>query len=243
MDHQIDIELVKNYVNGTLSQEHREQIEAQLAEDPTYAHEFNQLKEIVESITLFHHGELKKKLQSEDRSTKDKSHSGFSSRRWLAMAASLVLIAVSGYFLFFSDPSPQEVYEDFYQPYYNVLSTGERGPDQAELDAVGLYEQGRYQEALEVFEQQIVEEPDNSALIFYQGLNYLALEQSDQAIGNLQAVIDQSGGVLTQPAQWYLGLAYLQKGDLENARSVFETLLAESGAYQQEASDILQKLP
>ena len=242
MNNQIDIELVKNYVNGTLSEEQRQQIEAHIAGDPGYAHEFNQLKEIVESITLFHRGELKKKLQREDEQ-KTASLPARSNRRWWAMAASIVLIAVSGYLLFFIDPSPQEVYEDFYRPYYNVLSSGERSPDQTELDAVGLYEQGQYEKALEVFERQLTAEPDNWGLVFYQGLNFLALERSEEAINNLEKVTNSSQIVLAEPAQWYLGLAYLQAGNLDQAKSVFSAIQNGTGTYQQKASEILQELP
>lgn len=247
-DHNIDIDEVRDYLQDRLSPARKREIDEQIANDPAYAQEFDQQKELVESMTIFYRDRLKKRLQEEERSGRSPKSvpiKSSSSRRWWAMAASLVLIAVSGYFLFFSGPSSGDLFDDYYRPYYNVLSGGERAPGSEGSDAMALYDQGRYKEAISVFQQEIndTDSPESTALTFYLGLSYLASNQSSMAIEQLEKVISGQFMVLHEPAKWYLGLAYLQSDDPENAKKIFRQIESGAGAYQDKASEILEQLP
>jgi len=244
-DYNIDIDEVRDYLQDKLSSQRKQEIDKMIASDPEYAREFTQQKELVESMTVFYRGKLKQKLKAEDQAKRPKQvrSASISKRRWWAMAASVVLIAVSGYLLFFSDPSSQELFDEYYRPYYNVLTSGERSGEKTEMDAMSLYERGRYQEAITAFQEEIKDPSSQTALVFYLGLSYLAADQPLKAIENIEKVISGPASVLQEPAQWYLGLAYLKAEDIENAQRVFREIQNTSGSYQDQSSEILDQLP
>ncbi len=244
-DYNIDIDEVRDYLQDKLSSQRKQEIDKMIASDPEYAREFTEQKELVESMTMFYRGKLKQRLKEEDqakRPAQGKSAS-IDKRRWWAMVASLALIAVSGYLLFFSDPSSQELFDEHYKPYYNVLSSGERSGEITEMDAMSLYERGRYQEAIIAFHEEIKDPSSQTALVFYLGLSYLATDQPLKAIEKIEKVISGPATVLQEPAQWYLGLAYLKAEDIENAKRLFNEIQNSGGAYQDQSSEILDQLP
>ncbi len=77
----------------------------------------------------------------------------------------------------------------------------------------------RFDEAVSILEQAILDNPNQEALLYNLSLNYLMLSESDKAIGTATQLIK-----LNPLASYYyvLGLASVQKKDWKNAMKTFE---------------------
>ncbi len=239
---ELDIEQVRNYLNGTLPDDQRKEIDRKLQSDPQYAREFEDQKVIIESINHFYRGELKKKLQTRDREIGVRRVKTVSMRRWWAMAAAVMLLAVSGYFLFFYSADPGELFDQYYKPYYNVLDGSVRNGETISSPGLVLYDEGKYQAAAIALGEELEQNPGDAGLTFYQGLCYLETNEYSAAIDNLRAVSQMETHVLQQPAQWYLGLTYLKANQPNAAATVFQSIRDSTSSYREQAAEILDQL-
>ncbi len=236
----IDLDLVRGYVNGTLPEVQLKALEERLEQDQSFAEEFEQQKELVESVVHFNRTQLKQQLSSEDQTTPNSKTLDPGRRRWWLAAASLLLMAVAGYFLLWDQVDSKELFTEYYQPYYNVLSDNQRSGNGVS-NAMKWYDQGDYAQALESLSSESFE-ADEQLLSFYKGICYLELDQIDQAESVFASLKQQPDFELQQAAHWYLGLSYLKADNLVNARSVFQELADNEGPYQQRALEILASL-
>jgi len=247
MDHNkpdIDIEEVRRYLNGNMTGDEQAQFKSRLENDPAFAEEVNLNRVLLESIDLHFKSKLKERLQKGDEvfritpPTKKRTL-----KQVLAMAASLSLIAVASYFLFYKNADPQQLYDQYHTTYYNVVDGNVRsGETEAVSRAFELYDQGDFQAAAHSFERIIKQDKDNMDYIFYQGLSLLEMGNADTAIASFMKVVSATDDSWTEPAKWYLGLAYLRAGRSKKAGQVFEEIVGEGGSYSERAKEILKKL-
>lgn len=228
-----------------MSAEEAAAFENNLETDPQFREEFDFNKDLLESMRIHYKSVLKDKLQSLEEPAEDSQKKG-NQRRFFqitGIAAAIALLLAVGYGLFFTPSDPQGIFEQHFTPYYNVLNGTERSAGNVSGDlAMRLYEQQQYEEALVVFREAIRQHPDNTGLLFYKALSHLSVTQSDSAIAALNQVVNEPEGQLQEPARWYLGLAYLQKGDVGQATEMFTTIKASGDSYSERASEILEAL-
>ncbi len=243
-DHRCDMDQTSKYLQGKMQAEEKEAFEQLLNTDALFREEFEFNRDLLESMRIHYRSRLKGRLQDLEQAAVP---TAFRQRRvyyWVSgMAAAVLLVIVTSYWFFFLRTNPQLVFDQYYTPYYNVLEGTERSMsgNQGEL-AMRLYDQKRYEDAIPVFEQAIARQPNAPFLLFYKGLSHLSIKQADSAIVNLEKVRSRADFRLIEPAQWYLGLAYLQKGEIETAESVFEEIANSQGSYSDRASDILKAI-
>ena len=63
-----------------------------------------------------------------------------------------------------------------------------------------------------------------------------------EAAIHLEAAAARQDAQFTQPATWYLALAYLQQGKKSDARVVLEKVARAEGDYSQPAGQLLKEL-
>ncbi len=238
----IDLELIRGYVNGTLPAGQLKSLEQRLSQDPEFAEEFQLQVEMAESVVLLHRQELKQTLKKQDLNTKTTRSTNPFKQRWFMAAASLALMALAAYFLLRNDTDPQSLYANHYQPYYNILTENQRSNDTVStLMAMRWYDEGDYQKALNALEK-VEAGPDPKLIDFYKGICLLELNRSDQAIAIFNDLITGTDFELSEASYWYLGLSYLKTNSIQDAKQVFTNIVATSGAYKQRAQEILDEL-
>lgn len=241
-----DIDETKRFLQGKMNADEATAFQQNLETDPQFREEFDFNKDLLESMRIHYKSVLKGKLQNlEDseetpapKKTKQRSFWQISS-----IAAAIALLFVIGYALLFNRADTESVFDQYYSPYYNVLDGTERSVGNENTDlAMRLYDQQRYEEALLVFEEAITQNPQNTGLLFYKAISHLSLEQPDSAIATLNHIVNQPDNQFQEPAQWYLGLSYLQKGNTEKAKTQFETIESSNNSYSDRARNILDAL-
>ena len=83
-----------------------------------------------------------------------------------------------------------------------------------------LMTMGRTEDSFRAFRRALELDPVDTANTSHQGWHYLYIRQYDRAIEPLQKTIEMNPTFL--PAQWYLGLAFEQKGAFQDAITQFQ---------------------
>ncbi|HMQ47453.1 MAG TPA: tetratricopeptide repeat protein [Saprospiraceae bacterium] len=135
--------------------------------------------------------------------------------------------------------SYQQLVEQYFEPLEPLLITDTQ-INQTLDRAMQLYRAGNYNQAASSFESYLEEENDENAVL-YLGISYLAQGKDLAAITALESVNDPSIGPVYSTAQWYLSMAYLNRGAHEEAIVLLERLQSDA-LYADKASDMLQKL-
>ncbi|MDH3712001.1 MAG: tetratricopeptide repeat protein [Cyclobacteriaceae bacterium] len=241
-----DTERIDRFINGTLTEEERGQFESMMQTDPELKAEVELHRDIKVGAQAYFDQELKDKLAAAEGDPTSKNVEGkqASFRLWqtLGVAASAVLLVGLAYIFLNPSADPQELYLSYYQPYPNIVNPLERSQTDLPDDGMSNYEQENYQKAVEVFDQELSENPQSDFRLFYQALSYLEIGEAEKAIGNLQQLQGTVSSDFYQPAQWYLALAYLKNADTQAAKAQLLKLLQNGGDYQSRARELADKL-
>jgi TolA-binding protein len=161
--------------------------------------------------------------------------------RFISLSAAAILGAVI-LFKSIHPSNPQKLFSSFYEP-FTAVSPIVRGNNTNDLYISGInsFKTGDYKNAAKAFEQSSNINPLIGSPVFYLGLTALETGDYDKAIKDLNSVVAEAG-VYSKEAEWYLGLAYLKKGNTEDARKCFEELSKTSSYYKDRSEKILRRL-
>ena len=157
------------------------------------------------------------------------------------MGLLLFIVVLVGSSLYFQQNyifSNQELFVKYYTSEHMVdVSRGENS------ESILNFQQKHYKEALNQFNQIYEKDTANMAVLFYSGLSNIELEQYDWAIDSFDRVVRHGDSPYNEYAQWYLGLCYLQKDEIEKAEKEFSSIVSNPDAFNhKEAEEILKKL-
>ena len=162
---------------------------------------------------------------------------------WTAAASiALLLIAIS--ILIVSNMGNTDylaVYNSYFAP--EKAPNSERSINSGEENlyeaALGLYNEERFDEAILRF-QQIPEPVPNDYCYLYHGITLMELERHEEAIEQFNQI--KTDQTLNHYRMWYSGLCYLALEDADNARSVFQDIIAQEGYFMSKSKRILKKV-
>ncbi len=162
--------------------------------------------------------------------------------RWLAVAASVLVLATGAFFVFTqSGADPQALFTQYYKPYHDVVTTKSIQNDQNLLNGLFYYNTGEYRQAIIHFTNGLKLNPNDPDLLFYLAGSHLALGDFGQAIAIYELLHTTSSGYQS-PVKWYLALSYLAGNKTVEARALLKSISDEGGFYAEDAEKILRKL-
>jgi tetratricopeptide (TPR) repeat protein len=180
-------------------------------------------------------------VASEENKNKSKVRSLYI--RYISLSAAAIL----GAFILIrtlAPVNPEKLYESYYTP-YKALSPVSRGENGAASmlysSGIKLYNAGDYAGAASSFAEASVKDPSYGSPMFFLGLTDLALGNFDGAIENLDMSVIK-GDEYQKEALWYMGLAYLKKGEKAQASECFEKLSEKNGYYSERSEELLRRL-
>lgn len=152
--------------------------------------------------------------------------------RWMGIAASIMLLAVVGFWMF----SPKAGFDPDLQGGANYLSSTRRGGDGNGLSkALALYRSEKYDDAAQMLQNEQTE--DGRYLL---GLSYLGADQPNKAVEVLEGLDSTQK---QEPVEWYLAYAYLKNGQKDKAVALLESIKDKpEGDYSQRATDFLKQI-
>ena len=167
-------------------------------------------------------------------------------RMFIPAAASLVLIA--GSIGFFKSHTHQNLSDVLFKKYFTPYSSetpitrsdnNQTGPF---FEAMVAYEAQQYSEANSLLDKILQSEPESEQVHFYLSMVELTLHRPEASIHHLEAVLSRPDSRFAIPAQWYLGLAHLKKGEPEIGLKYFEALTRHKNHYSEISWKIVREL-
>jgi len=167
-----------------------------------------------------------------------------SNMKYIAAAASMgVLITAGVLTLTPRNYSSDKLFKMYYQPDKAVIVNRAGRGNVNIVEALMKFQKKEYDAASGMFEEILLNNPDNIALRFYNGISYIETEKYDEAIKSFNLILENKDNLYIEHAEWYLALCYLKKEDVDEARKqLLRIANEEDGFYKEDAQKILEKL-
>lgn len=207
---------------------------ASVAEVKALANEFRSDDVITLSETI-------RNIQKQDNSSTTKKNK----KTYFYLISSAVTIAAVMtlfYFTFMQYLTGSEAFEEYHN--WNTLpSFVEKGDvEDTPAKAEGLFEAGKYQEALAIFIENAKSTTYDPNIHLYIGVCYVELENYPKAMQTFDELLN-SNTLDNHKGYWYKALTYLKQNDAENAKKILQTLVQDANNYNYEkAKELLKKL-
>jgi tetratricopeptide (TPR) repeat protein len=167
--------------------------------------------------------------------------------QYLTLAATL-LLGVGGAVLFTRPDPGEDLFRRQFEPYPSLRPVVRGSATETTSNALRLYEARDYRRALAAFEESLAREPNDPTALLYAGLSRLSLGEAQEAIPDLEKVLQLGKDELKVPAEWYLALAHLREAghrgghDFAEARSRLRRIAEGGGFYRDKARALLSEL-
>lgn len=242
-------EKIEQYLEGKLRGAELRDFKHRMKVDDDFYEEVEAVRHLFKVIDMAGDPDLQEKLEEMERrkfqrEERNKFKVNFQRKSWYLVytaVAMFLVIASACVVSFLMGPTSQSLFKDNFEIYPLAVSYATPEWKQFAL----TYEARNYGAALE--ELKLIEGSEDipeHVVSFYTGIMYLAQNDAHSrvAIGNFDQVM-QSRNVFYDEAQWYKGLAYLEAGETEKAKLVFQNIAADVNAYRHAAAvEILKDL-
>lgn len=241
--------LISKYLEGELNPIQTKDFEKALIQDHELKEELDLRREVDEALADTEVLDLRAQLNEihEELRPQIIRRTRQASKRVLryAVAASVaVIISLGTYTLFFKTVNNNKIVSQFYKPYDVTLVNRSANEDLSGVirNALFMYENQEYREAIGLFEQILDSNPKIIASHFYSGVSYLEIEEFNNAGISFSKVLSHNDNLYIEQAEWYLGMVFLFTDQKDKAKKQFQKIKNDDGYYSKKAGKILRKL-
>ena len=257
----LNIDLIEKYLERSLDVDEIRRFEEKLENDEAFVRELNDMELLISgikkaaSLTSMDDklDRFEKSLKVDEDVEEDAKTVYFDDSRtkrhvWV-VAASIALIFVLSVSLLNTGQihSSRKLYAEYYAPfeYFGTNRSIENEEADNWKNALHFYDNGKYQEALDRFNQiignnkELVNHPEHS---LYKGNALMELNRHDEAIRIFESMISEDNGMTVQ-ARWYLAMCYLFTNNSKKALPLLEEIAKlKASSYSQDAQTILDRI-
>ena len=218
-------DLISGYFEQTLNASELHEFERKMADEIDFADDVTFRRQLQIAITHSERSKIKAQLQDFEAEISTTPVKKLNFGRWVSIAASIVLLlGVSIWYFNLKSLTSTELFDSYYQPFPNVVNPIVRGEQASnELNkAFILYEQGNYQDAINIFAKY---SDENS--VFYAGVCEMQMNKFNEAILYFDLTIAAKSTFVLY-AKWYKSLALVKFNKKAEAISILKELSEES---------------
>jgi tetratricopeptide (TPR) repeat protein len=165
-------------------------------------------------------------------------------RRWILYGAAASVVLVVVLFFTLSPSSPRQLAGDFIDKRYGQLSQTMNGSANGLQQGIAAYNEGRYEDALQLFRLFYTNNPQNTDALKYEGIVYLRTKNYDNALREFEALA-RIKGLLSNPGLFLQAVTLLRRdapGDRKTARTLLQEVVSRGLDGSTEAAAWLQKM-
>ncbi len=231
---QVEFEQIERFIRNEMPPDEYHAFASRIERDPALAARVREIRLVMTGVGEAMLGEKLQKLHGET-TNKGKVRPISKPRYWLAAAG---IIGLLGIFIWmFSRPTENErLFTEFFEPDPGLMTsmgiTDEYSFNRAMVD----YKTGKYAEALATWEPMLASDIKNDTLNYFIGLSWLGEDEPKKAVILLRKIADDPASEFRIESYWYLGLALLKDGQVEEAK----TFIARSDKPQRD--ELLSRL-
>jgi hypothetical protein len=229
---------IQEYLDGNLSGPELSAFEQLMQNDHNLAAEVKSLRQMEHNLRGLGYQELKSEVSQwesdyKTRSKKSQRHT------YLAIAASLAIFTLVGYFAFYTSVDTNDLYAIYYSPYPDmIISRGEvTGSEQQLTFGMQAYNDKNYVAASTLIEGYLAQGGSNKSAYLYLAISQLETGSFDKAEGNFKIAAEDPNFV--QQSDWYRALLYLKQDRLELARTTLKEIAGNDNHYKHKDAESL----
>ncbi len=237
-------ERLEKYLKDELTESERNQFEEDLEKDPELAEALRLQKDLLLGIKMHFDDRLKEEFKKIDLESEKTGDAGKTQMRtlWKWAASAAVGLTLVGVFYFMNaQDRNQRLFTAYYSDFPNIIERTQRDTESPMEQAFVYFQNEEWQEASEAFAAMQAEQPTIFYPQFYQALSLLNLDRASDAVPLFEAVLQSTDTRFTDPARWYLSLAYLKMDNEDQAIATLESI-DENSPYASDAKELLDKL-
>lgn len=100
----------------------------------------------------------------------------------------------------------------------------------------------QYEEATKLFNVLVKHNGEDVNALFYGGVCYFNLGNTDKALDYFTSVMSSSNGSFYEEAKWYKALSFIKKQDKEAGQKLLKEIVSDNGFYKERAKEKLKAL-
>ncbi|EOZ96058.1 hypothetical protein A33Q_2651 [Indibacter alkaliphilus LW1] len=217
---QEEFERIEQYILGSMSASEADLFREELEQSEDLRKKHVEVKALISAVE---EGALRNSLDKFHQDMESESSGPAPVKKltpwfWSAAAAIALVIAAAVWTLYPQPTSHERLFAQYFQEDPGLItamsSEGQYDFDRAMVD----YKSGNYRDAIRRWETILLEKPENDTLLYFIGSSHLALKETEAAISYFEKVLLLPEGRFTEDNYWYLGLAHLGEGRMEEAK-------------------------
>jgi hypothetical protein len=210
-------EAIEAYVLDRMAPAERAAFEQRMADDAALRAEVELERENIRAVELGGMERIIRRVR-EEHAVRREQGGGWTT--WLKYAA-VVAVLLGGALWFILRPSTNErLFAEHFAPDPGLPVAMGATDDPAFADAMVSYKEGKYAEARAKWEPMALAHLGNDTLRYYLASAALGMGDVDFAVPLLEGVAADPASAFAGKARWYLFLAYIRKGERQQALSV-----------------------
>ena len=208
-------QLIQKYFKGSLSLEEEKELKSLLENDDDFNAQFEDYSNMNKAFKSAEAVELKEFLNQLEEKTVSSNTQWYKNSVLYYATAAILIISLCIPFLI--NPSPESIYENFYEAYPNVEQPIVRGAQQDDISkAFQDYENGNYNVATENF-KVLLQKDSNPNYRFYYGMALLNDAKYEFALEELSK-IENLDFDYKEETLWYQSLILIRVKKFEEAK-------------------------
>ena len=244
---------IDRYLDGELSGEELRWFERELESNHDLAEEVNLHREVHQAIREKDVLDLREQLDTihvalEPEHERVLARKVLQSKYTRIVAATVAVLIAAGFLVnnLLNGPADSDkLFTKYYErPDLSVTVRSDNTVvDKAFHEAISMFNDERYAEALPLFEKVILLDERNMKAHMGAGISQMETDKPGKAENSFMTVINHNDNLYVDQAEWYLGLCYLKVNNEAMAKVQFDKIA--SGDYdfkKEEAGKILKKL-
>lgn len=248
-----NLELIQRYFDFELSDEELERVEGKMLQDEQFLEDM-QLYKSMDQFVEIQYPALPEEPTVHLEGTKVvdlKPKKKVRSRKWMSLAAALVLLVVSAvvFLLFLPPTASTDLAQTYWTDTNKVVFSGLKSDQPTNSNTVSLLQQAsiaysnqNYQATLAILNPITETDALFSSANLLRGEAFFELEQYQAAVDAFQEVIDAEQSSYRDIAYWLQALAHLKTDNTNAARSNLAFIVEQRYAKATAAEELLEKL-
>ena len=235
---EVDFDIIEASVRGQLTPPQQEGVNERLKTDPVFRQAYEDVRLMISAAKSVARDKMLAELRN---AQKEKGRFiAWPFYRMMALAASIVLIAVVGVWLY--QTREEDLFEKYYAPNKSLSFSQPRGDASAydiKMNALREYKNHQPKTAIQTLDTAFAMNPNDEEALFLAGLCYLEAREFYKSLEEFNKIKDnQDDAVL-----WYKALAYLGAGNNDQAKNILSRLAeSQSSPYAKRAAELIKKL-
>ncbi len=241
-------EYVERYLDGEMTGQELIWFEKELDSNEWLQKELNLRKRVNQAILDKRYMKYHDELEDAYAAFANGGDSTSTRKRKFIVAGSVLISVLAAVILILNLTGKQYTNEQLFDRYYKTYESNmtfrssDSGLDADLARAMQCYENENYAEALKLFENILLIDPNRIGLNFYSGVSQMEIKEYELAGKSFGKVIDDRYNMYLEQAEWYLSLCYIITGQDDKAIHLLESIIENDGFYRKEAGKIMKKL-